>query len=208
MDTEQCNRLVHAIDRIDAHLFAGTDTVQTKGDVADGVAQVNLNPNYVGGRAEDASALPGPFTVGQAVGLRLNKSNGSLFVTQGNLDPSQDTVSNIPKPDATSTYAASLFSSTAYEASHIIKASAGTLSGFFGYNSGPTQWVQIHNSATVPADTAVPILILRVTATSNFSLELGAFSAFFSAGIVICNSTTGPTKTVGASDCWFNCTFK
>jgi hypothetical protein len=111
-------------------------------------------------------------------------------------------------PDASNTYALSNATSSAYEASRVIKASAGYLFMVTGYNSLATpQFIQLHNTTSVPADTAVPVVIFRVTGESNFSFDLGKFGRYFSTGITIVNSTTGPTKTIGASNCWFDCQF-
>ncbi len=108
-------------------------------------------------------------------------------------------------PDAASTYALTNVSSTAYETGHILKGSPGYLFMLTGYNSKTSsQFIQLHNTTTVPADTAVPILIFIVPASSNFSLDLGKYGRYFSTGISICNSSTGPTKTIGSADCWFD----
>ena len=108
-------------------------------------------------------------------------------------------------PDATSTYSSTNATTSAYAASLIVKASAGVLRSITGYNSKASgQFIQIHDSATLPADTAVPKVIFYVPATSNFSFDMNQYGRSFAAGIVICNSSTGPTKTIGAADCWFD----
>ena len=99
-------------------------------------------------------------------------------------------------------------STTAYATSLIIKASAGSLYIITGFNSKTTdQFIQLHDSATLPADTAIPKVIFRVAAGSNFSFDLGIYGRVFTSGIVVCNSSTGPTKTIGAADCWFDCQY-
>jgi hypothetical protein len=100
-------------------------------------------------------------------------------------------------------------STTAYAASLIVKASAGVLYIVTGFNSRSSgQFIQIFDSATLPADTSVPKVIFYVESNSNFSFDLGVYGRAFSSGIVVCNSSTGPTKKIGAADCWFDVQYK
>lgn len=97
----------------------------------------------------------------------------------------------------------------AYAASLVVKATAGTLYGLRGYNSAiTTQFIQVHDAASLPTDGAVPKVVLTVPASSNFNIDFGEFGRFFSVGIVVCNSSTGPTKTIGAADIWADAQFE
>lgn len=86
----------------------------------------------------------------------------------------------------------------------MLKASVGTLVSLVGYNSkGSAQFIQVHDSATLPAEASVPKYTFTVPTVSNFSLDVPIGGAAFGAGITVCNSSTAQTKTIGSADCWF-----
>jgi hypothetical protein len=97
----------------------------------------------------------------------------------------------------------------AYVASLIIKATPGTLKQVFGYNSAAAdQFIQLHDSATLPAEASVPEDVVIARAGSNFVIDFGESGKAFAAGITVCNSSTAPTKTIGAANCWFSAQYK
>lgn len=70
-------------------------------------------------------------------------------------------------------------------------------------NSG-SQYVQLHDAQTLPADGAVPIFFAPVASDDQVSGYYGSRGRRFTGGIVICNSSTPDTKTLGADDCLFD----
>jgi hypothetical protein len=103
-------------------------------------------------------------------------------------------------------YSAKVFNQTtsAYAASLVISANPAVLKGITGYNSKTSaQFIQLHDAASLPADASVPAITFTVPAQSNFSLSFPEGRPFRT-GIVICNSSTGATKTIGSADCWFD----
>ena len=93
---------------------------------------------------------------------------------------------------------------TALAASLVVKAVKGTLYGLTGHsNRSSTQFIQVHDAASLPANGAVPDIIFQVPATASFSLDFNV-GREFQVGIVISNSSTAATKTIGSADCWFD----
>ena len=124
------------------------------------------------------------------------------------IDAALDAAQTSAVPSAASTKALSNKDSTAYEASNVIKASVGRLYTLNGYNSaGVEQFIQVHNASSLPADGSVPVVVFTVPATTNFSLDYGVYGRYFATGIVVCNSSTGATKTIGSANCWFSATY-
>ena len=139
------------------------------------------------------TADPATQTTLAALNTKVTACNtGAVVVASGSITANQ--------------IVASLKSSTAYEASNVIKGSAGTLYSLTGYNSGPAQFLQVHNSATLPANGVAPVLLIAIPAQSTFAFEW-KLGIPLSTGIVVSNSSTGPTKTIGSADCYFTATY-
>jgi hypothetical protein len=95
-------------------------------------------------------------------------------------------------------------SSAAAAASLVAKTAPGLALFVTGYNSkASAQFIQLHDAAALPADTAVPIAVITVPASSNFQLPLPATGLDCVNGVVVCNSSTLATKTIGSADCFF-----
>lgn len=93
---------------------------------------------------------------------------------------------------------------TALATSLVIKAGPGRLYSLLITNTKATaQFIQIHNTTSLPSDTAVPIYSFYVQPNSSASLGAEDFGDYFSTGITVCNSSTAATKTIGSADCWF-----
>jgi hypothetical protein len=88
----------------------------------------------------------------------------------------------------------------------VVKASAGTLYGFQGY-SDAAGFVQVHNKASAPASTNVPVIVIPIAAGAPFSLDFGVRGRAFSTGIAFGFSSTGPTYTDGGSHLWVDAQF-
>ena len=79
--------------------------------------------------------------------------------------------------------------------------------GMVGFNSGGDQFIQVHDTASSPTNGDIPKVMFAALAGQNFSLDFGKNGRNFVNGITITNSTTGPTLTLGAADCWFDAQF-
>lgn len=108
-----------------------------------------------------------------------------------------------------------LYASAAEEASAVVSAVPARVSKIIFHNDNvAARYLQIFDSATVPADTAVPTICIAVPADTTYVLDfprdlerraVGGLDRFpkFTAGVAVCNSTTAATKTVGSADSLF-----
>ena len=174
-----------------------TDTQLRASAVAVSLASVPSHPVTNAGTFAVQATQAGTWNIGSITNLPALAA-GTNNIGSVSLSPNA-LVANAPTNASTTAYAASL----------IVKATAGVLYIITGFNSRSSgQFIQIFDSATLPADTSVPKVIFYVESNSNFSFDLGAYGRAFSSGIVICNSSTGPTKKIGAADCWFDVQYK
>lgn len=77
--------------------------------------------------------------------------------------------------------------------------------GFTAYNSlASAQWIQIFDAQTVPADASVPLFVWNVPAHSGVGFGWQPNGRQFQTGLIVVNSTTETTKTIGAANCFFD----
>jgi hypothetical protein len=93
------------------------------------------------------------------------------------------------------------YNSAALEAGAQIKATPGMLHSLVAVNTGSSdRYVQVHNAASAPADTAVPMLSLPVEAGKTISFVM---PTALDTGIYVCLSTTAGEKTLGSAEALF-----
>lgn len=105
--------------------------------------------------------------------------------------------------------------SSVRENSHIIKQSSGVLIELAGTSLNTSgQWIMIFDATAVPQTGAVPVFSFGVKpyasadpSSANISHTVPITGWPFQNGIVVCNSTTPDSLTLGAADCkwtgWF-----
>ena len=136
----------------------------------------------------------------------LSLAAGTAIIGKVGIDQTTDGTTNKVRTEGV---AQTRYNTTALAASGVIKASAGTIYGFSGVNESLTdQYLHIYESPTVPADGAVPVIILKIFAGSNFSFDAGDYGVGFTTGISWSNSSTVATKTIGSADCTLVATYK
>lgn len=95
-------------------------------------------------------------------------------------------------------------STTAAAASLVVKSGKGRLIALYAYNAkGSAQFIQVHDSAALPDEAAVPILTQTVATVANMTpIQIPEGGIPFVNGLVVCNSSTAATKTIGSADCF------
>lgn len=96
-------------------------------------------------------------------------------------------------------------SSNAYSSNLVVKTTAGILFKLSCYSSNAAQqWIQIHDAVALPANGSVPKFTMPIALNSDLFVDWNIFGRNFVNGIIVSNSTTGPTLTIGAADCFFD----
>jgi hypothetical protein len=78
----------------------------------------------------------------------------------------------------------------------------GRLMGFtVSSTRGSSQFIQVFDASSLPADTAVPLLSFDIATVVSKAVAFDPGGRWMSRGCVICNSSTQATKTIGSADC-------
>lgn len=77
--------------------------------------------------------------------------------------------------------------------------------GWTVYNTkASAQFLNVFNASALPADTAVPLFSWPLSANNGVGFSWAPNGRRFHAGLVLCNSSTDATKTIGSADCFFD----
>lgn len=96
-------------------------------------------------------------------------------------------------------------SSLALSSSIVAYAGFGYLIAFTVLNTNASaQYIQLHDARMLPSDGVTPHVVFTVAGASQLSFAYTMPGRKFLAGIVLCNSSTSATKTIGAADCFFD----
>jgi hypothetical protein len=101
----------------------------------------------------------------------------------------------------------SVVTANALEASAVVVTKPAILYTVFVTNTGPDQYLQFFDAVALPANGAKPLICIQMIGGYAGVLDVPVGRPF-STGIVVCNSTTQATKTIGAADCYFDVTYR
>ena len=87
----------------------------------------------------------------------------------------------------------------------VVAAGPARLYGFQGINSNAAaRFIQVHDATSLPANGAVPTIVITAAIAGNFSWTGADLGRWFDRGIVIVTSTTLATLTAGTADMWID----
>ena len=97
--------------------------------------------------------------------------------------------------------------SNAAEASKVVKTGPGILYGITVTNTSASAiFVMVFDATKVPADGTIPLFAKNVPASDAIGINWLPGRTFLT-GIVVCNSTTISSKTLGTAVTFFDCQF-
>ena len=80
--------------------------------------------------------------------------------------------------------------------------------GFTVYNTkASAQYLNVFDGSTLPADATVPLFSWPLAANNGVGFGWQPNGRQFQGGLVLCNSSTDATKTIGLADCFFDVQF-
>lgn len=86
-------------------------------------------------------------------------------------------------------------------ASLIIKPGNRLFHIVFTNTNASARYVQLFDATALPADATVPTVLLGSVASGvTATFDFGFWGRLFANGIIICNSSTAATKTIGSAD--------
>lgn len=66
------------------------------------------------------------------------------------------------------------------------------------------QYILVFDADTLPGSGAVPVVTFTVAGADNLGVAWTPYGRRFEAGIVLANSSTAASLTIGSADCWFD----
>lgn len=95
--------------------------------------------------------------------------------------------------------------SQALEASHVLASGCCYLVSFTVSNTNASaQYIQLHDANARLANGAIPAVTFTIAGSSDRVVTYVLPGRYFNNGIVIANSSTSATLTIGAADCYFD----
>jgi hypothetical protein len=80
--------------------------------------------------------------------------------------------------------------------------------GFTVYNTkASSQFLNVFDANAIPADASVPLFSFALAANAGVGFGFTPRGRQFQTGLVLCNSSTDATKTIGSVDCFFDVQF-
>lgn len=99
------------------------------------------------------------------------------------------------------------YGSARLQASAVVKTGPGTWYAITMTNTNAAaRFLQVFDARDMPADGAVPLFSRSIAIGDSLTLTW-TVGHTFNVGMIVCNSTTAASKTIGAADSLFDVTF-